>query len=148
MAAPADMKTYTGRCHCNATLFTVTIPPLETGASTVTRCNCSICTKSGYSLVYPLREHVTFLRGEGELRAYVFGKKVRTHRFCGVCGTSVLIDFKDVPNPDISKRMAVSINTFDNIEDLIADGKITWKTGDGKHLMDPPYAPLHPSASA
>jgi hypothetical protein len=104
-----ETKTYTARCHCNATIFTVTIPPLETGATTVTQCNCSICTKSGYNLVYPLREDVKFIKGEDELKTYLFGKKIRPHRFCGNCGTSILIDFKNLEDPDRKKRLAVSV---------------------------------------
>jgi hypothetical protein len=107
-----EMKTYTARCHCNATIFTVTIPPLETGATTVNQCNCSICTKSGYNLVYPLREDVKFLKGEEEMKTYFFGKKIRPHRFCGNCGTSILIDFKNLEKEEYNKKLAVNVSPF------------------------------------
>jgi len=67
--------------------------PLE--ESEVCRCNCSICTKSGYILVYPKREDVAFTAGEATLSEYRFGKKNKPHKFCPNCGTSMFIDFKD-----------------------------------------------------
>jgi hypothetical protein len=59
--------------------------------------------------VYPLREDVKFIKGEDELKTYLFGKKIRLHRFCGNCGTSILIDFKNLEDPDRKKRLAVSV---------------------------------------
>jgi hypothetical protein len=36
----------------------------------------------------------------------------------------------------------MQIRTFDGIEDLISEGKVSWRTNDGKNKMDPPYQPL------
>lgn len=84
--------TYAANCHCGAIRYTVTLPdalaPL--GTAKINKCNCSICTKLGYLLVYPKREDVVFQDGcESKLRDYFFGKKLRSHRFCGECGSSV-----------------------------------------------------------
>lgn len=87
-----EKKTYVGRCHCGAVKFTVAIPPLETGATSVMQCNCSICTKNGYLLVYPLVSDVTFQSGEDKLVLYTFGSKTRPHKFCPICGISIMID--------------------------------------------------------
>jgi len=92
--ASSTKHTYKANCHCGQVKLTFTIPkPLE--ESEVCRCNCSICTKSGYILVYPKREDVAFTAGEATLSEYRFGKKNKPHKFCPNCGTSMFIDFKD-----------------------------------------------------
>ena len=119
------MKTYTARCHCNATIFTVTIPPLETGATKVNQCNCSICTKRAYALVYPLREEVKFIKGENELKDYYFGKKRHPHRFCGECGTPILIDFKNVVDYEpLIGRLGITVSALLVVDNgrLVANG--------------------------
>jgi hypothetical protein len=91
----------------------VAIPPLETGATKVNSCNCSICTKNGYLLVYPLRTDVVFVSGEDKLAEYSFGKAIVPHRFCSSCGTSILLDFKDVTfgGEEQRKKLGVNVST-------------------------------------
>lgn len=85
---------YRASCHCGTVAYTVQLPqPLETYK--VNKCNCSICTKNGYLLVYPLRTSVVFHRGWNNLKEYFFGNKIKPHKFCTACGSSILIDFKD-----------------------------------------------------
>lgn len=91
MSTP-QQTTYPANCHCNAIRYTVTLDTAlaPTGPGKINRCNCSICTKLGYLLVYPKREDVVFEEGcEAKLKDYFFGKKRKPHRFCGGCGSSV-----------------------------------------------------------
>lgn len=106
----APKKTYKAQCHCGAVKFTVAIPSLENGDTKVNRCNCSICTKKGYWLVYPLREDVVFTQGEKKMKDYLFAGKDKPHRFCGECGVSILIDFGRVKNEEMNKLLAVSVS--------------------------------------
>lgn len=85
------MTTYAANCHCGRVQFTATLPDITTDA--VVRCNCSICSKNGYLLVYPKATDVKFTAGEGRLGEYRFGNKKKPHKFCMLCGTSILIDF-------------------------------------------------------
>lgn len=88
--------TYHGICHCALVRYTVTLdqPLAPEGSGKINHCNCSICTKNGYLLVYPKREDVIFQDGcDSKMKSYFFGKKEKAHRFCGECGSSVLIDF-------------------------------------------------------
>ena len=49
----ASSETYTGSCHCQHFKYTVThSPPLSDPICEVTECNCSICTRNGYLLIY------------------------------------------------------------------------------------------------
>lgn len=67
--------------------------------------------KSGYLLCYPKREDVKFLKGEAELKSYLFGQKTKPQRFCGECGTSILIDFGGLPEGNKAKGLlAVSVS--------------------------------------
>lgn len=103
---PISMETYNANCHCGLVRFSFSHPPLTT--SKVTKCNCSICTKNGYLLVYPLRKDLVFRSGEDDLAQYRFGNKTKPHKFCSKCGTSVLIDFSE--SPFEREREVVGIN--------------------------------------
>lgn len=65
---PSPSATYAGSCHCGAVNFSATISPgLESGHE-VTDCNCSICTRNGYYLVYTPKSAVSFTSGFDSLR--------------------------------------------------------------------------------
>ncbi|KAF2432573.1 hypothetical protein EJ08DRAFT_732320 [Tothia fuscella] len=132
-------STYSAQCHCGDIRFTVAIPSLEDGSTKVNRCNCSICTKKGYWLVYPLRTDVRFTHGGDKMKSYFFGSKVKPHKFCGECGTSILIDFGHCEEGWLNKKLAVSIRTFDNIEDIMDD--LQYQSFDGKHKIGEPFKP-------
>jgi hypothetical protein len=88
---PSDAQTYDALCHCGAVQYTVTLsPPLA--KQKVVECNCSICSRNGYLLVYPSREQFVLKSGEVALRSYSFGPKNNSHKFCGRCGSAVFFD--------------------------------------------------------
>lgn len=88
---PADAQTYNAVCHCGTVQYTVGLsPPLE--RQKVVECNCSICSRNGYLLVYPLREQVNVFKGQEALKSYAFGRKRNLHKFCGYCGSAVFFD--------------------------------------------------------
>ncbi|KAB8217862.1 Mss4-like protein [Aspergillus novoparasiticus] len=104
------METYNANCHCGAVRFSFSLAPLKT--IKINRCNCSICTKNSYLLVYPLRKDVVFHRGEDQLAEYRFGNRTKPHKFCPNCGTSVLIDFKESQFEKERGRMAINVGCF------------------------------------
>jgi len=86
-----EAQTYDAICHCGTVQYTVTLsPPLA--KQKVVECNCSICSRNGYLLVYPLREQFFLKSGEEALREYSFGPKNNVHKFCGRCGSAVFFD--------------------------------------------------------
>lgn len=88
---PSNAQTYHALCHCGTVRYTVTLsPPLD--KQKVADCNCSICSRNGYLLVYPSREHLVVQSGEEALRSYSFGVKRILHKFCGKCGSAVFFD--------------------------------------------------------
>jgi hypothetical protein len=59
-------STHTGNCHYGLTRFNVTLtPPLSEQA--VSSCNCSICVRNGYLLVYSLDKDIIWHSGKEEL---------------------------------------------------------------------------------
>ncbi|KAF1359012.1 hypothetical protein EJ07DRAFT_89482, partial [Lizonia empirigonia] len=82
---------YPASCHCGTISYTVSLsPPLPEWK--VVSCNCSICQRNGYYLVYPSREQLHMISGEEALKSYSFGPKRNLHMFCGKCGSSVFFD--------------------------------------------------------
>lgn len=81
---------YAANCQCGATTYTIRIPSFQD--STVNIYNCSICYRNAYALVYPHKSNVTFHTGYDKLADYSFNTTKNTHKFCKVCGSSVMID--------------------------------------------------------
>ncbi|OAA80232.1 Glutathione-dependent formaldehyde-activating, GFA [Akanthomyces lecanii RCEF 1005] len=127
--------TYKANCHCGRVKFTVALPDIRNNK--VLSCNCSICTKNGYLLVYPKVENVKFISGEDELKSYRFGTATKPHKFCPECGTSILIDFSETEHPMSRAVTAVNARTFVDIEDIMAD--LNLHRINGKDKMLPPY---------
>ena len=100
--------TYKANCHCGRVKFTVALPDIRNNK--VLSCNCSICTKNGYLLVYPKVEDVKFISGQDELKSYRFGTATKPHKFCPECGTSILIDFSETEHPMSRAVTAVNVS--------------------------------------
>ncbi|KAK5125003.1 hypothetical protein LTR85_001193 [Meristemomyces frigidus] len=130
--------TYEGNCHCGLIRYTVTLPDAlaPEGTEKILRCNCSICTKNGYFLVYPKREDVHFLNAsDTRMKSYLSATKRKPHRFCPKCGSSVLIDFKDAPEDEQRPLLAMNASLFKDIDLANAE----FEPFDGKAELDPPY---------
>lgn len=106
----SPLVTYNGNCHCGLVKFTATLPDIRSGK--VVQCNCSICTKNGYLLVYPNREDVKFISGQDKLASYRFSSGRKPHNFCPQCGTSILIDFSDSEHEVEQRFTAVNVRTI------------------------------------
>ncbi len=76
------MVKHRGGCHCGRVAFEV-IAPAEIEA---TKCNCSICRKSGYLHLIVPKSRFTLVRGSDSLTSYSFNTGVAKHHFCSVCG--------------------------------------------------------------
>ena len=78
---PPGTRTYRGSCRCGAVSYEVDMD-LSTGT---TRCNCTICTKSGWwgHLVKPAAFRL--LSGRDRLIGFR-GERPEDHGACGACG--------------------------------------------------------------
>ncbi|KAF1959130.1 hypothetical protein CC80DRAFT_490105 [Byssothecium circinans] len=116
-AAAPPSTTYTGSCHCKRTTYTVTqSPSLTDPACEVTNCNCSICSRNGYLLIYIPDKHLSFTAGGlDDFTKYTFAPKHKiAHHFCPLCGTSC---FAKSTDPEFfSDYTAVNVRTLEGVE--------------------------------
>ncbi len=76
------MVKHEGGCHCGRVRFEVLAPAVIT----VSQCNCSVCSRSGYlGLIVP-QERFTLHSGEESLTEYRFNTATAKHLFCKYCG--------------------------------------------------------------
>ena len=85
---------YSGACHCGAVRFEVQADP----HLNLLRCNCTICTKSGYLHLIVPQANFTLLHGTEQLVTYRFGSMVAQHTFCSICGVKAF--YIPRSNPD------------------------------------------------
>ena len=96
----------TGGCHCGAVRFQVEAElPRE-----LERCNCSVCSKSGYLHLVVPNQQFTLFQGEENLTTYTFNSRVAKHYFCKTCGIKPF--YIPRSNPD---GMDVNVNCLDEV---------------------------------
>lgn len=101
---------YTGSCHCQAVRFEIQAP----ATVEADRCNCSICTKTGFlHLIIPARDF-TLLSGREYLTEYSFNTGVAKHTFCKVCGVKPF--YVPRSNPD---GIDINVHCLDTRPDTI-----------------------------
>ncbi len=93
-----------GSCHCKATTF-----ELRQAPTTITRCNCTFCSKRGILWAYyqPVEVTITSRRHDA---VYASSRYPFTHHHCSVCGCGTYTESPEsVEEPDFS-RMMIGIN--------------------------------------
>jgi len=73
---------YKGSCHCGGVTFEIEADAILE----VERCNCSICSKSGFLHLILPKSQFTLLKGKSNLTTYLFNTGVAKHTFCKICG--------------------------------------------------------------
>ena len=76
------MVTHRGGCHCGRVRFEVLAP----SRLTVSNCNCSICTMSGYRHLIVPADRFRLVSGQDALTTYTFNTHTARHMFCSTCG--------------------------------------------------------------
>jgi hypothetical protein len=77
------------------------------------RCNCSICLKTGATVVPCSPSDFTLTAGEADLKEYVFGSATLTRFLCRHCG---IVCFARGAGPDGNPMVGVNVNTLDDAE--------------------------------
>ena len=103
---------YEANCHCGAIRFKFSMTDLK--HVPVNHCNCSICTKNGYLMVYPKRDEIEWIRGYDTLSSYRCSTKTMEHKFCPTCGSSVLCDFHwtEETQPNVGDIVAINVSSW------------------------------------
>lgn len=100
---------YQGSCHCGAVKIAATLDL----SKPVTACNCSICSRGGWYLVF-VPEAAVELSGQDNLTDYQFAKKHIHHSFCKTCG---IRPYAYGENPADGKMMyAVNVRCLDGVD--------------------------------
>lgn len=76
------MTTHAGGCHCGRVRFELDAPSVIEA----TKCNCSICSKSGFLHLIVSQSDFRLLSGHDVLTTYTFNTGVAQHYFCSHCG--------------------------------------------------------------
>lgn len=71
-----------GSCHCGGVKFEVRAPSLVNAV----RCNCSICSMSGFLHLLVSADRFKLVAGVDLLTTYQFNERIAKHTFCRVCG--------------------------------------------------------------
>ncbi|KAJ7754525.1 Mss4-like protein [Mycena metata] len=80
---------YSGNCHCGAFKFTVNL----TNLNHISSCDCGLCSRNAYLWARLTSKSDLTVLGEGSLNSYQYGTSI--HKFCPVCGTSILCETAD-----------------------------------------------------
>jgi hypothetical protein len=120
-----------GGCHCGRVRFRVTAD-----LSTVTYCNCSMCTKKGILHVIVPKEAFELVSGKDDITTYTFNTGVAKHTFCKHCGMHPFyVPRSDPDKIDVNARCidgievdALNVKGFDgrNWEQAI-ETKVPWR---------------------
>ena len=112
-----------GGCHCGAVAFQVQVqPPVA-----VQRCNCSMCTRTGFVHLIVPASAFTLEQGEDALTDYRFNSGTAVHRFCSKCGVKSF--YVPRSNPD---GFSVNLHCLDDAPALDSDA-FEWSDFDGEH---------------
>lgn len=99
------MATHTGGCHCGRVRFEVDAPTrIE-----ATRCNCSICKKTGYLALIVSSNAFCLLQGEDAIHTYTFNTGAAKHHFCKFCGVKSFYVPRSHPH-----GISVNVNCLDD----------------------------------
>ncbi|ETS87114.1 hypothetical protein PFICI_00942 [Pestalotiopsis fici W106-1] len=92
---PMPKVPQTGGCRCGTVRFHIQHEVLTKQPGfhiPVKMCNCSICGRNGYLMIFPERDEIEWISGKDTLSEYRFATEKNAHKFCGRCGSSVLMD--------------------------------------------------------
>ena len=127
------MSVYKGSCHCGGIQYTAKVDltaPAKGEKFILSRCNCTICLKSGTTLAVP----ASFtLQASETAKEYVFARGRIRHVFCDVCGVKThLLRGKEV--------CRVNVGTLDDCVDDLREVQVRyWGRREERGMADTPW---------
>lgn len=134
---------YQGSCHCGFVKYTANIDlvnPSPQMGGVFSKCNCSLCHKSGCVLAIPESDSITVVsppEGRSALKDYKFASEKMHHWLCPKCGIKCFLDGEFVYEGKEFKFARVNVLTLDGkvdgspMEDLRQIKPVYW---DGKGI--------------
>ena len=115
----SDAMSRTGACHCGGVRFTVDLPQELRGA----RCNCSMCSMKGVTMVAAPIDALRIIAGEDLLSTYQFNTMAAKHRFCSRCGIHVYHQRRaDTRQVGVNVACLNGVSPYDFAEVPVMDG--------------------------
>ena len=108
-----------GGCHCGAVKFEFEAPE----RMSLTLCNCSICSKTGFQHIFVPHSDLTFLKGQEHLKTYSFGSHTAKHTFCPTCGVKPLYQPRSHPDKYSVNLRCIDEGTLTISETIEFDGQ-------------------------
>lgn len=109
----------TGGCHCGQVRYTATVP----SQVTVLRCNCSICSMTGFvHLIVPHQQFELTTDFSG-LTEYRFGSETAKHWFCARCGVKSFYQPRSHPQAYSLNLACLDSPAFESITEQPFDGR-------------------------
>jgi hypothetical protein len=113
------MITHSGGCHCGRVRFEVVAPK----QLTVSECNCSVCSKSGYLHLVVPADRFKLLSGSDALNAYTFNTHTARHLFCCVCGIKSFYVPRSHPDGISVNARCIDSETIDGLTVTPVNGR-------------------------
>ena len=98
------MITHQGGCHCGKVRFEV---DAEADIE-ATRCNCSVCSMTGFLHLIVAKENFRLLTDDADITTYTFNTGVAKHLFCRHCGVKSFYIPRSHPD-----GVSVNVNCID-----------------------------------
>src|ERR1700693_4999733 len=115
------MVHHNGGCHCGRVRFEVIAP----SRLSVSECNCSMCSKSGYLHLIVPKSRFRLLQGEEFLTTYTFNTHVAKHFFCSACGVKSFYVPRSHPDGYSVNFRALNPKDFDAVK-ITGFAVLTW----------------------
>ena len=117
------MVTHSGGCHCGRVRFEVIAPK----RLSVSECNCSICSKSGYLHLVVPADRFKLLSGSDTLETYSFNTHTAKHLFCSVCGIKSFYVPRSHPDGISVNARCIDSETIEELTVTSLNGR-DWET--------------------
>jgi len=113
---------YTGGCHCGAVRYEA---DMDLSKGTL-RCNCSMCTKSGYLHLIVTKAQFRLTSVADSLTTYQFNTGTAQHLFCSVCGIKSFYVPRSHPDRYSVNARCLDAGTVTEMKVTQADG-VNWE---------------------
>ncbi|NVJ97710.1 MAG: GFA family protein [Alphaproteobacteria bacterium] len=125
------MTTHKGGCHCGTVTFELDAP----ADIKATRCNCSLCSMTGFVHVFATQDEFRITSGEENLTEYRFNTKTAKHLFCKICGVKSFYVPRSHPDGWSINLNCIAPDTIASVEFGDFDGA-NWEANIGKLRED------------